>query len=289
MLGQIVRGPSSHGRDGVIYGFNGNIFYFTDADFQKLDFHIGDEVEFSANNTADPHQRRFFRTYVTVKRITESKKAVTADNVTVYREKTPRDIRILKTVKSYLAYGEAGTQEEALRLLVKTVKSIGGNAAVMMNLTIIISRISHKPFFIYSAVPVLACKSGDSARHTENENRRESLETKNSPSEFPKTPDETYDTLDPESFSFKIEKHMIRSFSPNHVFLWNAKITVLVSLLVTVPFIIQESYELHSMKWLAAAIAVLSLGSAVLFYLTPCFNVGYLRKQNTRSWKRHKE
>ena len=294
MLGQIVRVPSSHGRDGIIYGFNGNIFYFTDADFQKLDFHIGDEVEFSAKNAADPHQRRFFRTYVTVNRITESKKAITSDSITLYREKCPRDIRILKTVKSYLAYGEAGTQEEALRLLVKTVKSIGGNAAVLMNLTIIISRISHKPFFIYSAVPVLAGRSGDPFRPAGRDSGMYCSETDETPPV--KTPpgdsaepEEVSIARAPDNFSFKIEKHMIRSFSPNQVFLWNAKIAVMVSLLVTVPFIIQESYDLHSLKWLAAAIAVLSLGAAVLFYLSPCFNVGYLRKQSTRSWKQQKE
>ena len=62
MLGLIVRAPSagasrksrtSFGRDGKIYGFNGSIYYFTEADYEKLDFQIGDEVEFSEKNTAD--------------------------------------------------------------------------------------------------------------------------------------------------------------------------------------------------------------------------------------------
>ncbi len=291
MLGLIVRAPSvvdsrksraAFRRDGKIYGFNGSIYYFTEADYEKLEFHIGDEVEFSEKNTADSHQRRFFRTYVTVNRITESKQSHVADGIAIYRDKSPRDIRVLKTVKSYRAYGEASTQEEALRLLAKTVKSIGGNAAVLLKLNIVISRVSHKPFFICSAVPALAQTSGAAQRAANSNPDAPEKSPPVSPEESSGIP------ADPDSFSFSISKSMVKNFSPNHAFLWYAKTAVLVTLLIVVPFIIEESFDRHSLKWLATAIIVLSLGSAVLFYLSPCFSVGYLRRQ-PQKFREHEE
>ena len=285
MLGLIVRAPSAgdsrksraaFGKDGKIYGFNGSIYYFTEADYEKLEFHIGDEVEFSEKNTADPHQRRFFRSYVTVNRITESKKSRISDGISLYRDKSPRDIKVLKTVKSYLAYGEASTEEEALKLLAKTVKSIGGNAAVLLKLNIVISRVSHKPFFIYSAVPALTQLSSASQKFPYSNPEAAGKSPQISSEESSEIP------ADPDSFSFSISKSMVKNFSPNYAFLWYAKTAVLVTLLIVVPFIIEESFDRHSLKWLATAIMVLSLGSAALFYLSPCFNVGYLRKQHRK-------
>ena len=267
MLGLIVRAPSAgdsrksraaFGKDGKIYGFNGSIYYFTEADYEKLEFHIGDEVEFSEKNTADPHQRRFFRSYVTVNRITESKKSRISDGISLYRDKSPRDIKVLKTVKSYLAYGEASTEEEALKLLAKTVKSIGGNAAVLLKLNIVISRVSHKPFFIYSAVPALTQLSSASQRFPYSNPEAAGKSPQISSEESSEIP------ADPDSFSFSISKSMVKNFSPNYAFLWYAKTAVLVTLLIVVPFIIEESFDRHSLKWLATAIAATRLADEPL-------------------------
>ena len=147
MLGQVVQVPDNKNNlDGMIFGSDMNIYYFTEFDHQGIfDILLGSEVEYSLSSPksneaqANPEldakpKKKLFRTYVTIDSCKNHTLNCVCGHVYITTARTPDNVSIYESIRNYEVCGESISREQALEEMIQTARTCGANAVLGVNL-----------------------------------------------------------------------------------------------------------------------------------------------------------
>lgn len=261
MLGQIINLPTMDS-DGVIYGFDNNVYYFTDEDSNKNTYlDIGVEIDFTPKNQDSNFISKLKKLHSYVKINSSSYKPLNIEDSQIFitNEKDPKDLNILESIKSYRIYGESISKEQALQEIVQAAKACGANAVIDVKLDITFNPVKSFLLYRYSGILALASRIED-----------ESLATNIIP---PKP--------------IQINNQLLKKGSPNDTTKNKIRMLMIVFVLLFMPLWGQLllDYRNHISPVISVPLGIFVLVSAFIIYINvnPHTNCGYMIRKSTKS------
>ena len=202
MLGQVVQVPDNKNNlDGMIFGSDMNIYYFTEFDHQGIfDILLGSEVEYSLSSPksneaqANPElgakpKKKLFRTYVTIESCKNHTLNCVRGHVYITTTRTPDNVSIYESIRNYEVCGESISREQALEEMIQTARTCGANAVLGVNLQLEFNPV--KKFLMYRYCGTLAQISSIPKNEAVNTTQEEAHSTTSTDQDDSKTADTT--------------------------------------------------------------------------------------------------
>jgi hypothetical protein len=254
MLGQIINLPTKNS-DGVIYGFDNNVYYFTDEDSNKNTYlDIGVEIDFIQRESIKGNQKKF-RTYVTINKSNGRHLNIEDCQIFITDEKNPKNLNVFESIKSYRIFGESISKEQALQELIQVAKSCNANAIIDVKLNIIFNSV--KSFLLYQYSGTLA--------------QAERIEKETTPcNAIPPKP-------------IQINKKLIKKYSPNEYTKHALRLLMIIFILFFLPLwgqiLMDYSNIIPRIITVPAGLFIFICSFLIYVNINPHINCGYLTKK----------
>lgn len=275
MLGHIMTLPQKD-HPGEIYASDNKIYYYNTVDCnENIYLDTGIEVEFAPLKEISNYHLKKIK-LVSITKSLEKPLETEINNIFITHEKQPTTLKVIESVKSFLAYGEAPTKSEALEKLASVAEECGANTILKTKLSIIYNNSKTPAIFKYSGF--LANSIPFSQKDNEDEEITHDINNQQNQTSKSSNHSSDNELLKP----ITIDKKLIMHLSPNLSTKIKTHFALILFLLFFIPAWGQVLYKYSSVIPTETAILVGSVIciSVILIYrhFTPSKPCGYLLK-----------